>query len=67
MKDLDIERKANGVDKVVKMDFKVMVKTKTMEIRFLYSGKGTTAVPSRGSYGPLISAISVQSGNMSIF
>ncbi|KAG8363136.1 hypothetical protein BUALT_BualtUnG0000300 [Buddleja alternifolia] len=38
-----------------------MVKNRTLEIRFQFSGKGTTAVPSLGTYGPLISAISVES------
>ncbi|KAK3424559.1 hypothetical protein EUGRSUZ_F01346 [Eucalyptus grandis] len=31
----------------------------TLEIRFYWAGKGTTAIPDRGVYGPLISAISV--------
>ncbi|KAM3748469.1 hypothetical protein ACB098_05G111100 [Castanea mollissima] len=29
-------------------------------IRFFWAGKGTTAAPTRGTYGPLISAISVE-------
>ncbi|GFQ03190.1 probable LRR receptor-like serine/threonine-protein kinase at1g07650 [Phtheirospermum japonicum] len=61
LKDFDIEREANGVDKIVKRNFTALVKNRTLEIRFQYAGKGTTAVPSRGSYGPLISAISVKS------
>lgn len=39
-----------------------MVKNRILEIRFQYTGKGTTAVPSRGIYGPMVSAISVESG-----
>ncbi|KAL3643562.1 hypothetical protein CASFOL_014377 [Castilleja foliolosa] len=61
LKDFDIERSANGVDKAVKRNFTALVKNTTLEIRFQYAGKGTTAVPSRGSYGPLVSAISVES------
>ncbi|CAI9760143.1 unnamed protein product [Fraxinus pennsylvanica] len=61
LNDFDIEKDAKGVDKVVKQKFKAMVKNKTLEIRFHYSGKGSTTVPSRGTYGPLISAISVES------
>ncbi|KAL3643564.1 hypothetical protein CASFOL_014379 [Castilleja foliolosa] len=61
LKDFDIERAANGVDKVVKRNFTALVKNTTLEIRFQYAGKGTTAVPTRGSYGPLVSAISVTS------
>ncbi|KAM7530498.1 hypothetical protein LguiB_033908 [Lonicera macranthoides] len=61
LKDFDIEHKAEGVDRVVRIQFKVIVKDKSLEIRFHYAGKGTTAVPMRGTYGPLISAISVKS------
>ncbi|KAK4347286.1 hypothetical protein RND71_033625 [Anisodus tanguticus] len=60
LKDFDIERVAGGVDKVLKEKFIVTVKDKTVEVRFQYAGKGTTSIPSRGSYGPLVSAISVE-------
>ncbi|KAM7466296.1 hypothetical protein LguiB_013858 [Lonicera macranthoides] len=62
LKDFDIEREAKGVDKVVKINFKAIIKDKSLEIRFHYAGKGTTAVLMRGIYVPLISAISVKSG-----
>ncbi|KAB1221475.1 hypothetical protein CJ030_MR2G028844 [Morella rubra] len=55
LKDFDIESAAQGVDKAVVKEFKAV-------IRFHWSGKGTTAAPARGTYGPLISAFSVQSG-----
>jgi hypothetical protein len=62
-KDFDIEHEAQGVDKPVVREFKaVVVKNKVLQIRFHWAGKGTTAVPYGGSYGPLISAISVKSG-----
>lgn len=62
LKDYDIEQKAQGVDKAVEPAIKaVVVKDKTLQIRFVYTGKGTTGVPTRGTYGPLISAISVES------
>ena len=64
MKDFDIERNAKGVDKVVEKQFTAIVTDKILEIRFHYAGKGTTAVPKRGIYGPLISAISVKSGKL---
>ncbi|KAK4361248.1 hypothetical protein RND71_020200 [Anisodus tanguticus] len=60
LKDFDIERVAGGVDKAWKEKFNVTVKDKTVQVRFQYAGKGTTAVPSRGSYGPLVSAISLE-------
>ena len=63
LKDFDIEKEAQGVDKPVIREFTaVEVKKKTLEIRFHWSGKGTTASPQRGVYGPLISAISIKSG-----
>ncbi|PIN11141.1 Serine/threonine protein kinase [Handroanthus impetiginosus] len=61
LKDFNIEDEAKGVDKGVKLNFPAMVENKTLEIRFQYTGKGTTAVPVRGTFGPLVSAISVKS------
>ncbi|XP_055961744.1 probable leucine-rich repeat receptor-like serine/threonine-protein kinase At3g14840 isoform X2 [Mercurialis annua] len=61
LKDFNIVNEAQGVDKVVIKDFKALVKDGTIEIRFQWTGKGTTAVPSRGTYGPIISAIDVES------
>ncbi|RVW29611.1 putative LRR receptor-like serine/threonine-protein kinase [Vitis vinifera] len=61
LKDFDIEHAARGVDKTIVKEFKAVVRNKTLEIRFYWAGKGTTALPSRGTYGPLISAISVES------
>ncbi|PON83560.1 GPCR kinase [Trema orientale] len=62
LKDFDIAKEAQGVDKVVIKKFdKVKVENKILEIRFHWSGKGTTAAPFRGTYGPLISAISIDS------
>ncbi|XVF40258.1 hypothetical protein PTKIN_Ptkin01aG0097700 [Pterospermum kingtungense] len=62
LKDFDIESKAGGVDKKHVEEFKaVTVRDKTLEIRFHWAGKGTAAAPKRGTYGPLISAISVNS------
>ncbi|KAA8519597.1 hypothetical protein F0562_013958 [Nyssa sinensis] len=59
-KDFDIKREAQGVDKAWDRNYKTVVKNKTIEIRFYWAGKGTTAVPKRGAYGVLISAISVK-------
>ncbi|KAL6201309.1 hypothetical protein ACLB2K_025023 [Fragaria x ananassa] len=62
LKDFNIVKEAQGVDKVVIMNVSaVQVTNKTLEIRFHWSGKGTTASPRRGIYGPLISAISIES------
>jgi hypothetical protein len=62
LKDFDIVKKANGVDRAVVINIKpVLVTNKRLEIRFHWAGKGTTIAPKRGTYGPLISAISVES------
>ncbi|KAI7753723.1 hypothetical protein M8C21_023348 [Ambrosia artemisiifolia] len=62
LKNYDIKNAAGAVDKARTENFtKVCVTNKTLEIRFQYAGKGTTAVPKRGLYGPLISAISIES------
>ena len=62
-KDFDIENTARGVDKAVVMKFNAVVKNSILMIRFYWAGKGTTAAPETGTYGPLISAIFVESGN----
>lgn len=68
LKDFDIVREARGVDKAVQEEYKgVVVNNGILEIRLGYAGKGSTAVPRRGTYGPLISAISVVSGNVFSF
>ncbi|KAM3700708.1 hypothetical protein ACJW31_05G119000 [Castanea mollissima] len=60
LKDFDIENAAPGVDKAVVREYKANVTNKVLMIRFFWAGKGTTAAPTRGTYGPLISAISVE-------
>lgn len=61
-KDFNIEDEAGGVGKAVIKKFPVAVTNSTLEIRFHWAGKGTTGIPVRGVYGPLISAISVNPG-----
>ncbi|KAK3006528.1 hypothetical protein RJ639_015901 [Escallonia herrerae] len=62
LKDFDIRNEAQGVDKAVKRIFKAVVVSDTiLEIRFQYTGKGTTTIPVSGIYGPLVSAISIES------
>ncbi|RVW29603.1 putative LRR receptor-like serine/threonine-protein kinase [Vitis vinifera] len=60
LQDFNIVQAAQGVDKVVVREFKAVVRNKTLDIRFHWAGKGTTAAPEGGTYGPLISAISVK-------
>ncbi|XP_031120578.1 probable leucine-rich repeat receptor-like serine/threonine-protein kinase At3g14840 isoform X1 [Ipomoea triloba] len=61
LKDFDIKTEAQGVDKPLVTEFQAVVSDKTLEVRFEYAEKGTTIVPLAGKYGPLVSAISVQS------
>ena len=68
MQDFDIESAAKGVDKPVPKTFNnTVVKNKTLEIRFYWAGKGTRAIPERGTYGALISAISIESSKLLLF
>lgn len=52
-------KEANGFAKEVIKQTNVTVANNTLEIRLYWAGKGTTCIPKRGRYGPLISAISV--------
>ncbi|XP_025799905.1 probable LRR receptor-like serine/threonine-protein kinase At1g07650 isoform X2 [Panicum hallii] len=59
LEDFDIEQSAGAVGKPVIKTFQTYVSNHTLEIQFYWAGRGTTGFPNRGSYGPLISAISV--------
>lgn len=60
MGDFNIMEEANGVGKGITKTFdNVPVNDGTLEIHLYWAGKGTTAIPIRGVYGPLISAITV--------
>ncbi|XP_077251090.1 putative LRR receptor-like serine/threonine-protein kinase At1g07650 isoform X2 [Tasmannia lanceolata] len=59
LKDFNIKDEAGGSNKAVVKSFTANVSSNSLEIRFYWGGKGTTSIPERGNYGPLISAISV--------
>ncbi|KAK1276484.1 putative LRR receptor-like serine/threonine-protein kinase [Acorus gramineus] len=61
-KDFNIKDEARGSNKVVVKKFPALVEDNTLEIHLYWAGKGTTALPERGTYGPLISAIAVEPG-----
>lgn len=62
LENFDIEEKAGGTQKPAELQFNnISVINHVLEIRFYWAGKGTTRIPDRGVYGPLISAISVYS------
>ncbi|KAK6932740.1 Malectin domain [Dillenia turbinata] len=58
-KDFNIKHEANGTGVPLKKPYNASVTDNTLEIRLYWAGKGTTCIPRRGVYGPLISAISV--------
>ncbi|KAG5551520.1 hypothetical protein RHGRI_009816 [Rhododendron griersonianum] len=58
-KDFNIVDAVGGIGKEIIMNYTANVTDGTLEIRFYWAGKGTTGLPVRGVYGPLISAISV--------
>ncbi|KAG5254880.1 leucine-rich repeat receptor serine/threonine-protein kinase [Salix suchowensis] len=60
-KNFSIQNEAGGVGKAIIKNFTATVTGGALEIRFYWAGKGTTGLPVRGVYGPLISAISVTS------
>lgn len=66
LQDFNIADEAGGADKAVIKNYTAAVTTNTLEIRFFWAGKGTTGIPVRGVYGPLISAISVVPGDFSL-
>lgn len=59
LKDFNIEEEAGGTGKPIVKNFTSVVTRNTLKIHLYWAGKGTTGIPTRGMYGPLISAISV--------
>ncbi|KAK9943666.1 hypothetical protein M0R45_009267 [Rubus argutus] len=60
-KDFNIADEAAQFGDAVIKNFTANVASHTLEIRLYWAGKGTTGVPYKGDYGPVISAISVVS------
>ncbi|CDY67674.1 BnaCnng55900D [Brassica napus] len=60
LRDFNIRQEANGTLKSIVKELKaVNVTDHKLEIWLYWAGKGTTLIPKRGNYGPLISAISL--------
>ncbi|KAL0320982.1 UNVERIFIED_CONTAM: putative LRR receptor-like serine/threonine-protein kinase [Sesamum radiatum] len=60
VKDFNILGEANGTSfRAVVREFNVQVSENYIEIHLFWAGKGTCCTPAYGTYGPLISAISV--------
>lgn len=66
LKDFDIEHEAGGTGKPIIKKITVAVTSHTLKIHFYWAGRGTTGIPLRGNYGPLISAISVDPSKFSL-
>ncbi|KAI3879786.1 hypothetical protein MKX03_000405 [Papaver bracteatum] len=60
LKDFNIAEEAKGVGKRVTKDLNIDVTNGTLEIHLYWRGKGTSSIPFRSVYGPLISAITVK-------
>ncbi|CAN1351709.1 Probable LRR receptor-like serine/threonine-protein kinase At1g07650 [Linum perenne] len=59
LKDFNIEAEAGGPARPIVKAFMVNITNNTLKVHFYWAGRGTTGIPVRGVYGPLISAISV--------
>lgn len=56
LENFNIAKEAGGVGRAIYRDFETNVSGSTLEIHLYWAGKGTTSVPQKGVYGPLISA-----------
>ncbi|KAF6173329.1 hypothetical protein GIB67_027024 [Kingdonia uniflora] len=57
--DFNIAEAAGGIGKEIIKKYNATVTGSTLEIHLYWTGKGTTSIPFRSVYGPLISAITV--------
>lgn len=60
IRNFDIQKTAGGSGKPIIKRFTVDVTDHNLKIGLRWAGKGTTGIPIRGVYGPMISAISVE-------
>ncbi|KAG5235127.1 LRR receptor serine/threonine-protein kinase [Salix suchowensis] len=60
--DFNIKEAAKGSNRDITIPFNTTVINSTLEIQLYWAGRGSTVIPRRGDYGPIISAISVCSG-----
>ncbi|KAK6142300.1 hypothetical protein DH2020_022648 [Rehmannia glutinosa] len=67
LKDFDIAAEAGGPGRPIIKTFTAVVTSHTLKIHLYWAGRGTTGIPERGTYGPLISAISVDPNVNALF
>lgn len=60
IKNFNIKEAAGGSGKPIIKKFVVHVTNNSLKISLRWAGKGTTSLPIRGVYGPMISAITVE-------
>ncbi|XP_068654171.1 probable LRR receptor-like serine/threonine-protein kinase At1g56140 [Aristolochia californica] len=60
LKDFDIRKEANGSLRAVRKTFLTNVTNSYLDIHLFWAGKGTCCIPDQGTYGPSVSAISVE-------
>lgn len=65
-KDFNIMDEAKGAQTPIIKPLTAYVTNHFLTIRLSWAGKGTTRIPTRGVYGPIISAISIVSGSFLI-
>ncbi|CAN1351727.1 Probable LRR receptor-like serine/threonine-protein kinase At1g07650 [Linum perenne] len=66
LKDFNIKAEAGGPARPIVKRFIVDITNNTLKVHFYWAGRGTSGIPSRGNYGPLISAISVDPSKLSL-
>ncbi|KAL5716602.1 hypothetical protein ACHQM5_018270 [Ranunculus cassubicifolius] len=57
--DFNIAEEAGAVDRGIVKSYTVPVNESTLEVHLYWAGKGTLSLPTVGTYGPLISAITL--------
>ncbi|XP_068654172.1 probable LRR receptor-like serine/threonine-protein kinase At1g56140 [Aristolochia californica] len=61
LKDFDLRKEANGSSlRAVRKTFMTNVTNSYLDIHLFWAGKGTCCIPDQGTYGPSVSAISVE-------
>ncbi|KAJ0111079.1 hypothetical protein Patl1_02652 [Pistacia atlantica] len=66
LKHFSIQDEAGGTGIPIVKNFTAPVTSNTLKIQFYWAGRGTTGIPVRGFYGPIISAISVDPSKLLI-
>lgn len=66
-KDFNIKVAGGGAQRPTLEVYNVTVMNHFVDVRLTWTSKGTTRIPRRGVYGPLISAVSIVSGKLFLY